>query len=112
MIGKQRRESSINQGSLCLHMAIMLCDLQLVETTMSNSPSNDTFIPHLIPVPHWSRHHDWPPIGGLRSLIFNRHQNGFDKVVKKVGRRILIDEAAFFQWVAEQKEGSKKNVKS
>lgn len=52
-----------------------------------------------IPVPNWEKHHEWPRIGGLRNLIFNRHTNGFDKVIKKVGKRVLIDEAAFFQWV-------------
>jgi hypothetical protein len=56
----------------------------------------------LIPVPNWEQYHDWPRIGGLRNLIFNKHKNGFDKVVKKVGKRVLIDEMAFFEWVEEQ----------
>lgn len=57
-----------------------------------------------IPVPNWNNHHEWPRIGGLRNLIFNRHRNGFDRfgVVKKVGKRVLIDEVAFFEWVANQ----------
>ena len=57
-----------------------------------------------IPVPNWEKHHEWPRIGGLRNLIFNRQTNGFDKfgVVKKIGKRVLIDEAAFFEWVANQ----------
>lgn len=58
-----------------------------------------------IPVPNWEKHHEWPRIGGLRNLIFNRHKNGFDKVIKKVGKRVLIDEAAFFAWVNEQSNG-------
>jgi hypothetical protein len=52
-----------------------------------------------IPVPDWSKHHPWPSISGLRNLIFNRDKNGFSKVVKKVGKRVLIDEAAFFEWM-------------
>lgn len=56
----------------------------------------------LIPVPHWNRHHDWPPQGGLRHLIFHENENGFHKCVKRVGRRVLIDEQAFFEWVSEQ----------
>lgn len=55
-----------------------------------------------IPAPDWDKYHCWPPVGGLRNLIFNRNKNGFDKVVKKVGKRVLIDEAAFFVWVEEQ----------
>ncbi len=52
-----------------------------------------------IPVPDWNKYHPWPSNGGLRNLIFNKEKNGFAKVVKKVGKRVLIDEAAFFAWV-------------
>lgn len=55
----------------------------------------------LIPVPEWNEHHSWPPIGGLRHLIFYAEEKGFDKVIRRVGRRVLIDEAAFFQWVKD-----------
>jgi len=55
-----------------------------------------------IPVTKWNEHHEWPPIGGLRHLIFNSEQNGFKAVIKRVGRRVLIDEAAFFEWVNNQ----------
>lgn len=60
-----------------------------------------------IPVPDWGKHHEWPRVGGLRNLIFNRHKNGFDRVIRKVGKRVLIDEAAFFVWVEEQQGGHK-----
>ena len=56
----------------------------------------------LIPVPRWNDHHDWPPQGGLRHLIFHEHENGFHKCVRRVGKRVLIDEQAFFEWVAEK----------
>lgn len=56
----------------------------------------------LIPVPDWSKHHDWPPLGGLRHLIFHENANGFHKCVRRVGRRVLIDEKSFFDWVEEQ----------
>lgn len=58
----------------------------------------------LIPCADWPKHHLWPPIGGLRHLIFNAKTNGFDKVVKRVGRRCLIDEARFFEWVSAQND--------
>jgi hypothetical protein len=63
--------------------------------------------PRLIPVPDWSKHHDWPPLAGLRHLIFNKNANGFHKCVRRVGRRVLIDEKAFFDWVSEQDENAK-----
>jgi hypothetical protein len=55
--------------------------------------------PTLIPVPKWNNHHEWPPPGGLRHLIFYAKTNGFDRVIRRVGRRVLIDEEKFFQWV-------------
>lgn len=58
----------------------------------------------LIPVPEWNQHHSWPPIGGLRHLIFNEDTNGFKKAFKRVGRRVLIDEAEFFACI-ERKNG-------
>lgn len=56
----------------------------------------------LIPVTKWNEHHQWPPLGGLRHLIFHAEKNGFEKVLRRCGRRVLIDEAAFFIWVEEQ----------
>ncbi|MBL1265727.1 hypothetical protein [Candidatus Methylomicrobium oryzae] len=58
----------------------------------------------LIPVPDWKNHHSWPPEGGLRHLIFNKDSNGFSTAFKKVGRRVLIDEAEFFACI-ERKNG-------
>jgi hypothetical protein len=40
---------------------------------------------------------------GIRHLIFYEHQNGFHVCVKRVGRRILLDEEAVFTWVDAQK---------
>jgi len=56
----------------------------------------------LIPVPEWPQEHSWPPPGGLRHLIFNSRTNGFDKCIRRVGRRVLICETSFFAWVDEQ----------
>jgi|JFJP01.1.fsa_nt_gi hypothetical protein len=35
----------------------------------------------------------------LRWLIFNRVTNGFNSCFRKVGKRVLIDEAAFFSQI-------------
>ncbi|MDZ7662521.1 hypothetical protein [Thiohalophilus sp.] len=61
----------------------------------------------LIPIPKWNEYHDWPPPGGLRHLVFYGKTNGFDAVVKRVGRRVLIDEQAFFEWVEKNQGGAK-----
>lgn len=56
----------------------------------------------LIPVPDWNKHHPWPPVGGLRHLIHYAKDNGFDNVIRRAGRRVLIDESAFFEWLDKQ----------
>ncbi|MGZ8173617.1 MULTISPECIES: hypothetical protein [Methylobacter] len=58
----------------------------------------------LIPVPEWNKHHSWPPQGGLRHLIFNEKTNGFASAFKRVGRRVLVDEAEFFACVDKQNQ--------
>lgn len=56
----------------------------------------------LIPLTKWPEYHPHPPIGGLRHLVFNSQKSGFDKVIRRVGKRVLIDEAAYFEWVEAQ----------
>lgn len=58
-----------------------------------------------IPVSKWNDYHSWPPIGGLRHLIFNQKSNGFNSAFKRVGRRVLIDEMEFFACVDRQNGG-------
>ena len=65
----------------------------------------------LIPVTEWNHHHSWPPAGGLRHLIFHAASNGFNYCIRRVGRRVLIDERAFFEWVNEQKTGDNHGAK-
>ena len=40
----------------------------------------------LIPVSKWNEFHEWPPVGGMRHLIFFRNENGFAKVFEMVGQ--------------------------
>lgn len=55
----------------------------------------------LIPVSEWPLHYTWPPIGGLRHLIFQNRDGFRDKVVVRCGRRVLIDVDKFHQWLDE-----------
>lgn len=68
----------------------------------SKTAANHETTPRLIPLTKWNQFHEWPPQGGLRHLVFNSASNGFNKVIRRAGKRILIDEAAFFQWVENQ----------
>jgi len=60
--------------------------------------------PHLIPLVDWNRYHIWPPQGGLRHLVLHKQTNGFAPAFVKCGRRVLIDEARFFECVARRAE--------
>ncbi len=53
----------------------------------------------VIPLTAWPKHHPWPPVGGLRHLVFFADENGFNKVVRRSGRRVLIHEGEFFRWL-------------
>ena len=57
-------------------------------------------------VRQWTAEKPWPPLGGLRHLIFNAKQNGFDTVIRRVGRRVLLSESAFAAWI--EKNGGQK----
>ncbi|NGX36400.1 MAG: hypothetical protein K1000chlam1_01246 [Candidatus Anoxychlamydiales bacterium] len=57
----------------------------------------------LIPLSKWNDYHDYPTIGALRHLAFYRHKNGADKFIRNVGRRLLICEKRFFEWVDGKK---------
>lgn len=61
----------------------------------------------LIPIPKWAQYHDWPSANALRFYIANRNNNGFDVAIKRIGRRVLIDENAFFTWVEKQNREAK-----
>ena len=54
--------------------------------------------------------HPWPPEGGVRHLIFHSATKGVNQVIKRVGRRVLIDETAFFKWVEENNVKAKGGV--
>lgn len=59
----------------------------------------------LIPVFKWNDYYDYPSINGLRHLIFHEHENGFNQVVRRIGRRVLIKEDEFFKWTERNNNG-------
>lgn len=66
-----------------------------VKEALSEAQSKD----RLIPVTKWNDYYDYPTTNSLRQLIFREHQNGFDKVIRRIGGRVLIKEDEFFKWV-------------
>ena len=59
----------------------------------------------LIPAATWHLFHPWPSKAGVRDLIFKAQRNGLAPAIFRVGRRVLIDEAAFFSRVDAQNGG-------
>lgn len=58
--------------------------------------------PRLIHIKKWNQFYDFPSLGMLRKLVFNEHTNGFNRVVRRIGRKVYINENEFFKWVDEQ----------
>lgn len=56
----------------------------------------------LIPLTDWPNHFSYPPVGQLRNLVFNAEKNGFHKVVRRIGKRVLLNPQKFHEWVEEQ----------
>ena len=57
--------------------------------------------PNYLTVSQFVNQHPAFNTGGLRSLIFNEHQNGLAKsgAIVRIGRKVLIREDLFFSWV-------------
>lgn len=51
-----------------------------------------------IPLTEWNEHHPDPSVKALRMLVFRSKENGFDMVIRRRGKRVLIDENAYFRW--------------
>ena len=56
----------------------------------------------LIALTDWPTHHPWPTVSGLRMMVYRAGETGADRWIKRIGRRILISEGAFFAWVEAQ----------
>lgn len=61
--------------------------------------------PTFLTVRQFSEKHPAFPIGGLRHRIFHESQNGMKAagVIVRNGRRVLINEERFFEWLAGEK---------
>ena len=61
-------------------------------------------IPTLSTVKQFNQRHPAFPEGGLRHRIFHAETNGLleSGVIVRNGRRVLIDEEKFFEWLRSQ----------
>jgi hypothetical protein len=69
----------------------------------------------LLTVPQFTEKHRAWTQAAMRALILNAEDrqnsrgdripgNGLDKAIVRVGRKVLIDEQAFFAWIVEQQK--------
>ncbi len=55
--------------------------------------------PNYLTVKQMAQRHPAFSEASLRYHIFNETKNGIDKAIKRVGRKILIKEERFFEWL-------------
>jgi len=46
----------------------------------------------------------WPTIAAMRWMVWKAKENGLDKHIRRIGRKVLIDENGFWEWI--DKKGS------
>lgn len=61
-------------------------------------------------VSEWCKTHSWPPEGGLRHLIFHSDTNGFSRVIRRCGRRVLINGDEFIRYIEERHGNNPQNT--
>lgn len=54
---------------------------------------------NLIPLHKWPQYHPYPTVGQLRWYFYKNQNNFRDECTQKLGRRVLIDEGKYFEWV-------------
>jgi len=62
-------------------------------------------LPRLLTVKQAVQEKVYPNEGGLRAIIFNAEKNGFNKVIRRINRKVFIDVAKFYEWVEETNGG-------
>ena len=75
---------------------------------------NDQFVPTatanpsriLLTVRQFVERHPFATEGGVRFQIFNRQKNGLESsgALVRLGRKILIDENKYFEWIDDQQK--------
>ncbi len=65
-------------------------------------------LPSLLTVNLFSTKHPAFTKSILRNWIFHSTANSFDRCIVRIGRKVLINEVAVFEWIDSQNEGKTK----
>ncbi|MFA6497884.1 MAG: hypothetical protein WC256_10280 [Desulfurivibrionaceae bacterium] len=74
--------------------------------TDSQNQSSTPMLKKFLGVKSFSEKHPEFSQASLRWLIFHRESNGFAPVFRKVGKKVLIDETAFFSQIDNSTMGA------
>ncbi len=64
-------------------------------------------MPNYLTIKQFSAKHPAFSEASLRYNIFHAQNNGLSMAIRRVGRKILFNETAFFEWVENQNNPSK-----
>jgi len=67
--------------------------------------TNNESAPSVLTVKLFSKKHPAFSEASIRHLIFHASSNGFERCLRRAGRKILILELEFFGWLDNQKMG-------
>ena len=67
--------------------------------------SSNQHLKSFLTLKQWLEKYSAIPEGGIRHLIFTNRDNFNERVVKKLGRKILLDEHAFLTYIDEHTKG-------
>ena len=54
-----------------------------------------------------SARHPGFSVPALRHLIFDSRRNGFDRVIFRIGKKLLLEESSFRGWIEQQQQSGR-----
>jgi len=75
---------------------------------MNTDVSDSKFNERVLRPKEFAKKHTFLSESALRWLLFNSHKNGLETALIRLGRRVLIDENLFFEWLNSQRKGDQK----
>ena len=73
--------------------------------TNEQTTTETTTLTDLIPLSKWNDYYQFPSVGAIRQYVFRANTNGFDKVIRRIGRKIYIKVSEFTKWIEESNGG-------
>ena len=72
--------------------------------------TSEKAIPVYLTVKQFCSKHPWPSESAMRAIVLDSKSNGFHSAIKRVKRRVLIDESEFFASIERLQNQKNKNT--